>query len=885
MVSSTSGEVTAAPSYGTGGIPHSTVLNPAAPDVYPGQEFTAALTRDLAGRQTAKTLTQGDPGQGDTRTGVRSTYDAAGRLASQTDQLGNTTTFSYTREGQVAQAVVETRDGKAVSRTAYAYSQDTGLLTSAAVTDAEGAVTARHMEYDRLNRLAGLWEGEGEAAREKTLISYGYDGEGRLVSAAYPDGKTVSRTYNAAGQLATAIDAAGADTEYAYNPDGSLKSAVQETADGQTASAAYTYDSLGRLAEAAYGNGTVLAVDYYDSGQPEKETLTGKNGTVLSETAYTYNSRGDLATRTDTRPPAAFTGSQAKAAGEGTSGTAVTTHTVHSYDAYGRLTSTALHNGTDAKGPLLRTTAYTANAAGDVTTVTVTGADGKKTATAHVTDPAGRLTALTTDGTTTAQSWDAAGNLLKGADGTAWTYTPDNKPATAVTADGTRTEYTYWADGSRRSSGTTAGDGTRKAVLFHYTLGGEIANDTHTSSDGGPSRTATYLTGPAGREARTLAGTPQTALYLHADRRGNTVLETGPAADIRTCRSYTDYGQETQPGGEPRTPATQAADPAANPFRFGGEYTNTETATHYAPARLYDPATGRFTTRDPHPVPLNKYQAFGANPVEYTDPTGNGKSRAHANRMAAKEKRAIQESDRAAREVQESRGEQARVELIDYQKSRWAHLSPSSITMNKYGWSTDGSVPQPAQALPYRGAVIPQRARGSQAVEAHGYIDVWFLGETNESNLNFTLKSLGGRESSPARQEFVGIGIKQDGVVRYFGRYDGENNLINEVWLKLSESGKKLAGSDWAERAYGVIDVTSAKGVCSSCQAGLLSLSKRLPGVLISARYPGDKVHRPTPELYSLTGWVNGYEGAAVVGKQASGPVWGFKIRNGRFVN
>ncbi|WP_043195211.1 hypothetical protein, partial [Streptomyces sp. NRRL F-2664] len=78
---------------------------------------------------------------------------------------------------------------------------------------------------------------------------------------------------------------------YTYNPDGSLKTAVQKTADGQTASAAYTYDSLGRVSRTEYGNGTVLAVGYYDSGQPEKETLTRKDGTVLSQTVYTYNSR------------------------------------------------------------------------------------------------------------------------------------------------------------------------------------------------------------------------------------------------------------------------------------------------------------------------------------------------------------------------------------------------------------------------------------------------------------------------------------------------------------------------------------------------------------------------------------------------------------------
>uniref|UniRef100_UPI0005BC8982 hypothetical protein n=1 Tax=Streptomyces sp. NRRL F-2664 TaxID=1463842 RepID=UPI0005BC8982 len=57
-----------------------------------------------------------------------------------------------------------------------------------------------------------------------------------------------------------------------------------------------------------YGNGTVLTVGYYDSGQPKKETLTRKDGTLLSETAYTYNTRGDLATRTDTRPATSGSG-------------------------------------------------------------------------------------------------------------------------------------------------------------------------------------------------------------------------------------------------------------------------------------------------------------------------------------------------------------------------------------------------------------------------------------------------------------------------------------------------------------------------------------------------------------------------------------------------
>ncbi|WP_158718085.1 RHS repeat protein, partial [Streptomyces sp. NRRL F-2664] len=563
LLASTSGEVTAVPFYGAGGVSRGMVLNPAAPEAYPGPELTASLTRDLAGRQTAKTLTQGE---GDTHTAVENSYDAAGRLAVQTDQLGNTTAYTYTADGQVAEAVVETGDGKPVTRTAYTYASETGMLTSVSVTDAAGAATVRHLRYDRLNRITGIWEGGDEAAEEATLISYGYDGEGRLASVAYPDGRTVSRAFDAAGQITSTTDAAGAVTAYAYNADGSLESAEHRAPDGQTSSAAYTYDSHGRVCRTAYGNGTVMAVEYFDSGQRRKEILTGKDGAVLSETAYTYNSRGDLATRTDTRPAPGAGGDSSSGRG---SGTPVTTHTVHSYDAYGRLTATTVHSGTDSKAPALRTTAYTANAAGDVTTVTVTDADGTKTATEHHTDPSGRLTAITTSGTRAEQAWDAAGNLTQGADGTTWTYTPANKPLTATAKDGTRTEYAYWADGSRKNSTTTSPDGTTSTVLFHYTPDGAIANDTHTSTDGSrPPRTGTYLTTPSGgREARTLTAAPDAARYLHTDRRGNTVLETGPSAQTLTSRAYTDYGRETRPDGTPAPAAHRAADPAANPFR------------------------------------------------------------------------------------------------------------------------------------------------------------------------------------------------------------------------------------------------------------------------------------------------------------------------------
>ncbi|MER6076618.1 hypothetical protein ABT187_49870, partial [Streptomyces sp. NPDC001817] len=44
--------------------------------------------------------------------------------------------------------------------------------------------------------------------------------------------------------------------------------------------------------------------------------------------------------------------------------------------------------------------------------------------------------------------------------------------------------------------------------------------------------------------------------------------------------------------------------------------------TQYTPARTYTP-DGYFTTRDTHPTPFNKYQAFDADPINGIDPTGH----------------------------------------------------------------------------------------------------------------------------------------------------------------------------------------------------------------------------------------------------------------------
>ena len=83
--------------------------------------------------------------------------------------------------------------------------------------------------------------------------------------------------------------------------------------------------------------------------------------------------------------------------------------------------------------------------------------------------------------------------------------------------------------------------------------------------------------------------------------------------------SYDAFGVEIGPDNDD-----------ANPFRYAGQYYDTETGTYYLRARYYDPATGRFTQQDSwdysnpkDPLSLNLYVYCYGNPIGYFDFTGH----------------------------------------------------------------------------------------------------------------------------------------------------------------------------------------------------------------------------------------------------------------------
>ena len=83
------------------------------------------------------------------------------------------------------------------------------------------------------------------------------------------------------------------------------------------------------------------------------------------------------------------------------------------------------------------------------------------------------------------------------------------------------------------------------------------------------------------------------------------------AGDLTKNYEYDAFGNEIN-----------KVDTDTNPFRYCGEYYDTETGNIYLRNRYYDPSTGGFITEDPARDGVNWYSYCMGNPVMYFDPMG-----------------------------------------------------------------------------------------------------------------------------------------------------------------------------------------------------------------------------------------------------------------------
>jgi RHS repeat-associated protein len=103
-----------------------------------------------------------------------------------------------------------------------------------------------------------------------------------------------------------------------------------------------------------------------------------------------------------------------------------------------------------------------------------------------------------------------------------------------------------------------------------------------------------------------------TTFYYLSDGLGSTMALTDADGEVANTYEYDVFGAvRASTGSQP------------NEFRFTGEQADDSTSLQYLRARYYDPAVGRFLSRDPLPF-IQRYAYVGNNPVRFTDPYGLG---------------------------------------------------------------------------------------------------------------------------------------------------------------------------------------------------------------------------------------------------------------------
>jgi RHS repeat-associated protein len=119
-----------------------------------------------------------------------------------------------------------------------------------------------------------------------------------------------------------------------------------------------------------------------------------------------------------------------------------------------------------------------------------------------------------------------------------------------------------------------------------------------------------YVYGPGGLPLEQLNGS--TVLWLHQDQLGSTRLVTDTAGASQATYTFDAYGKLLTISGT-----------TTNPFRFSGQYQDSESGLYYLRARYYDPATGQFLTNDPAVSATHApYRYVEGNPLNKVDPSG-----------------------------------------------------------------------------------------------------------------------------------------------------------------------------------------------------------------------------------------------------------------------
>jgi RHS repeat-associated protein len=446
---------------------------------------------------------------------VTTIYDADGHASSTTNQLGDTTSYSFDASGNA----LTTADPRGEITTSCYYDENGagqcahGAPSAGGTGDNLYSTTAPDTTADPSGEETTFTYYPGGATDTTTTPAATetstYDAQGDLlstsysaVSSGYTTPATTSRTYNADGTQATMIDASGATT-YSYDAAGDITQQAFVAGSGTDladATTSYTYYNNGNEASVTYpfytgssdpvanydydatgamisttdwlGNTITFSHDFDGNQISQDNNVSTSNPTGTSSTTFAYDAADETSSDTSSFNQTCGSSETLTQSFGGSGG---------SRNADGQLTKYSTNYSDTCSGQTSRERNYSYDLAGQVVYQgsTVQGSNSNNFAF----DPSGDLTTISSHDAsgnfdTYTQTFDSAGEVLTqspvtGSDGATSTYAYDTLgDLTSATSTATTT-YAHNAEGQMTSVTTPSG-----AVTYLYQGDGLEASAT-----------------------------------------------------------------------------------------------------------------------------------------------------------------------------------------------------------------------------------------------------------------------------------------------------------------------------------------------------------------------------------------------------------------------
>lgn len=208
-------------------------------------------------------------------------YDAARRMTSQSDALGNETQYEYDSFGNLSASV--SPEGL---RQEFAYSENNKLTQSEKIID-QATSALMQTDYDNLDYPTEIREEIAEGTIAITQLEY--NGNEQISKTILPSGAQIEYSYDAQGNMLSQTLSSDEEellTSYSYDANGNR---ISQNREGVITS--YSYDLFDRLRSMTDALGTTTSYSYNTLGNITHIVVKDAQNKTLQDITRSYNER------------------------------------------------------------------------------------------------------------------------------------------------------------------------------------------------------------------------------------------------------------------------------------------------------------------------------------------------------------------------------------------------------------------------------------------------------------------------------------------------------------------------------------------------------------------------------------------------------------------